>query len=408
MWSTCNTYWSRLANDPQPVLDRSDGGSIWPAVGDSLVSILQVPIGFANVAVGGTSSTQWSPDGLLHPRLVQAGKELGAFRAVLWQQGESDVIEKATSEAYMQRLLKIRESAETEWGTKRKPWFLAKSTLHPTVYNDPLSEHRIRSAIDGLIERHEFDRGPDTDMLANENRGPVGSRRHFNALGQRNAAAMWFATLLNFLQQPMAPHVAAIEALADMHLLEPAWSSRIVHRESSIMMQLEKDGPIVARLAYPASEILSIVKAQRNQTFEIGIDFHLSEDRRNLIWVGKSSMDPITAEQMFPPRDAPNSYRHRLGNPEQSLFYAPGSWFHDHDLEVTYRRAGFVASKASVKRTTSPSLQRTLQKLRLAQTIKIGISGDSISTGLDASGTTRAPPNQPGYPDLVAAQLMKK
>ena len=306
MWSTCNTYWSRLANDPQPVLDRSDGGSIWPAVGDSLVSILQVPIGFANVAVGGTSSTQWSPDGLLHPRLVQAGKELGAFRAVLWQQGESDVIEKATSEAYMQRLLKIRESAETEWGTKRKPWFLAKSTLHPTVYNDPLSGHRIRSAIDELIERHEFDRGPDTDMLANENRGPVGSRRHFNALGQRNAAAMWFATLLNFLQQPTAPHVAAIEALADMHLLEPAWSSRIVHRESSIMMQLEKDGPIVARLAYPASEILSIEKAQRNQT------------------------------------------------------------------------------------------------------IKIGISGDSISTGLDASGTTQAPPNQPGYPDLVAAQLMKK
>ena len=299
-------YWSHLANDPQPVLDRSDGGSIWPAVGDSLVSILQVPIGFANVAVGGTSSTQWSPDGLLHPRLVQAGKELGAFRAVFWQQGESDVIEKATSEAYMQRLLKIRESAETEWGTKRKPWFLAKSTLHPTVYNDPLSEHRIRSAIDELIERHEFDREPDTDMLANENRGPVGSRRHFNALGQRNAAAMWFATLLNFLQQPTAPHVAAIEALADMHLLEPAWSSRIVHRESSIMMQLEKDGPIVARLAYPASEILSIEKAQRNQT------------------------------------------------------------------------------------------------------IKIGISGDSISTGLDASGTTQAPPNQPGYPDLVAAQLMKK
>jgi lysophospholipase L1-like esterase len=49
-----------------------------------------------------------------------------------------------------------------------------------------------------------------------------------------------------------------------------------------------------------------------------------------------------------------------------------------------------------------------LQKLRFAQTIKIGISGDSISTGLDASGTTQASPNQPGYPDLVAAQLMKK
>ena len=35
----------------------------------------------------------------------------------------------------------------------------------------------------------------------------------------------------------------------------------------------------------------------------------------------------------------------------------------------------------------------------------IGISGDSISTGLDASVMTAAPPFQPGYPDLVAAQL---
>lgn len=123
--------------------------------------------------------------------------------------------------------------------------------------------------------------------------------------------------------------------------------------------------------------------------------------------VGKSSIDPITAEQMFPPKDAPNSYRHRLGNPDQNLFFAPGRWFHDHDLEVTYRRAGFVATNPNAKKPVS-SLQRTLQKLLSAETIKIGVSGDSISTGLDASGTTQTPPNQPGYPDLVSAQLMKK
>ena len=179
----------QVADDPQPVFDGSDGGSIWPAVGDSLASVLQVPVGFANVAIGATSSTQWLPDGSLHPRLIQAGRELGTFRAVLWQQGESDVIEKATSDAYIERLLKIRESAQVGWGTKGKPWFLAKSTLHPTVYNDPLSEHRIRSAIDSLIERHEFQRGPDTDMLADENRGPVDSRRHFSGISNGTGRA---------------------------------------------------------------------------------------------------------------------------------------------------------------------------------------------------------------------------
>ena len=395
----------RVADDPQPVFDGSDGGSIWPAVGDSLASILQVPVGFANVAIGATSSTQWLPDGSLHPRLIQAGKDLGAFRAVLWQQGESDVIEKATSVAYIQRLLKIRESAEIGWGTKGKPWFLAKSTLHPTVYNDPLSEHRIRSAIDSLIEQHGFQRGPDTDMLADENRGPVDSRRHFSGIGQRNAAAMWFATLLTDLQQPKSPYEAAIEALSGMHLLEPAWSSSVVHRESSVLLQLEKNGPIHVRLAFPASKILSIENASQTKKYEIGKDFKLADDKRTLEWIGAPPKEVITAEQMFPPKDAPNSYRHRVGNPEQNLMYFPGRWFHDRDIEVTYVREGFPSPSEKSQRPSSPQLPLTMQKLKSGKPLRIAVSGDSISTGLDASGTTQAPPNQPGYPDLVAAQL---
>jgi lysophospholipase L1-like esterase len=37
----------------------------------------------------------------------------------------------------------------------------------------------------------------------------------------------------------------------------------------------------------------------------------------------------------------------------------------------------------------------------------LAVSGDSISTGLDASATTLIVPNQSGYPELVAAQLTK-
>ncbi|HUG69206.1 MAG TPA: neutral/alkaline non-lysosomal ceramidase N-terminal domain-containing protein [Pirellulaceae bacterium] len=66
----------RVANDPQPVPDGSDGGSIWPPLGDALAKELRVPIGFANAAVGGTSSMQWMPGGKLHPRLVDVGKNI--------------------------------------------------------------------------------------------------------------------------------------------------------------------------------------------------------------------------------------------------------------------------------------------------------------------------------------------
>ncbi|MFH1301983.1 MAG: neutral/alkaline non-lysosomal ceramidase N-terminal domain-containing protein [Planctomycetota bacterium] len=179
-----------VANDPQPAPDGSDGGSIWPPLGDALAKELRVPIAFANVAVGATSSTQWMPDGKLHPQLVSAGQTLGRFRAVLWQQGESDVIAKTSTEQYVKNINAIREAAAKVWGFE-PPWLLAKSTLHPTVYNDPVGEARIRTAIDELVKQPGFLSGPDTDTLKGENRGDNKSRRHFSGIGQRRAAQMW-------------------------------------------------------------------------------------------------------------------------------------------------------------------------------------------------------------------------
>jgi hypothetical protein len=189
----------KVANDPQP--NVGDGGTIWPALGDLLVPVVRVPVGFANVSVGATSSKQWMPDGELHRQLVATGKELKTFRAVLWQQGESDVIEKTTLEMYVKNLLKIRETAAREWQFE-PTWLLAKSTLHPTVYNNPVGEERIRTAIHQLWKRPHFGPGPDTDLLSGENRGDKNSRQHFTGLGQRRAALLWFVSVWNELEKP--------------------------------------------------------------------------------------------------------------------------------------------------------------------------------------------------------------
>lgn len=200
-----------VANDPQPTPDGSDGGSIWPPLGDALTKQLRVPIGFANVAFGGTSSQQWLPEGKLHSRLVSAGKSLGRFRAVLWQQGESDVIAKTTPETYVANVTAIRQAAAKEWDHS-PPWLLAKSTHHPTVYNDPEGEGRIRKAVDELLKRPGFLAGPDTDQLQGENRGDAKSRRHFSAIGQKRAAEMWLAALSReVLAQGHALHVGMAE-----------------------------------------------------------------------------------------------------------------------------------------------------------------------------------------------------
>ena len=402
----------QVANDPQPASDKTQFGSIWPIVGDMLVASQQVPVGFANVAYGGTSSTQWLPETDLHNKLVAAGQKLHRFRGVLWQQGESDVIEKATTEAYVERMTKIRDAAVAGWGHSA-PWYLAKSTLHPTVYNDGIHEGRIRMAMDDLVKRHGFQHGPDTDMLANEFRGPTGSHRHFSALGQRQAAAMWFAVLLQSIGQSRPLHEAVLEQIPRLALRQPAWNSEMITSESSVLLQLTDEGPIESRLAFPAAEIHSIRSADGAHSFQLGVDCSLSDDKRRLIWKAPTKLEVITSSQMFPPKDAPNSYRHRASNPEQNMFYAPGKFFHLHDVEVTYRRENFTAAKDATKEDVKDAakdaaprgLTRTLEKLRAGKPLRIGVSGDSISTGLDASGTTQTPPNQPGYPELVAAQL---
>ena len=188
----------RVAHDPQP--NQGDGGTIWPPLGNLLLPIVQVPIAFVNVASGGTASRQWLPGEPLYKNLAAAGASIARFRAVLWQQGESDVIEGVSTEKYVANLAAIRAALAAEWKFS-PPWLLAKSTLHPTVYNNPAGEGRIRAAIDELARQPGFRLGPDTDILSGENRGGPKTRRHFTGLGQRRAALLWFAAVWQELQK---------------------------------------------------------------------------------------------------------------------------------------------------------------------------------------------------------------
>ena len=152
-YDVVNKKW-QVANDPQP--NAGDGGTIWPTMGDHLLPLARVPIGFVNVAVGGTATRQWLPGEKLYEALAAAGKTVGRFCAVLWQQGESDVIEHRSTDYYVQNMVTIRTSLAKTWGFE-PVWLLAKSTLHPTVYNDPEGEGRIRAAIDRYARCPAFD-----------------------------------------------------------------------------------------------------------------------------------------------------------------------------------------------------------------------------------------------------------
>lgn len=193
--------------------------------------------------------------------------------------------------------------------------------------------------------------------------------------------------------------VAAL--LPDLHLLEPAISSPIIYRESSILLKKTADGPLTARLAFPADEILEVSSATRQHRFVVGKDCTLADDKQTLVFTSTGPIASLSIDDLFLPKDSPNSYRHRASNPDQNMLYRPGKWFHERNVEITYRRNPVSQQLPQI----TDLLPKTIARLKAGEPFTLGISGDSISTGLDASGLFQAPPLQPGYPDLVAAQL---
>lgn len=208
-------------------------------------------------------------------------------------------------------------------------------------------------------------------------------------------------TVCSLITSTPADDKSLAALLPELHLLEPATSSPIVSRESSILLQTAADGPLVARLAFPADEIIEVATATRQHRFTLGTDYKLSEDKLTLVFSNPGPIASLSNADLYLPKDAPHSYRYRASNPEQNLLYRPGKWFHERNVEITYRRSPVMQQATRV----SDLLPQTLARLKAGEAFTLGVSGDSISTGLDASGLFQAPPLQPGYPDLVAAQL---
>jgi hypothetical protein len=213
----------RVAHDPQPTVrppgehwgERAvqklvpsrrafGGGSIWPAAMSLLRPVLRVPVGMANVAVGGTAIERWLPGTELHANLLAAAAALGDFRAVLWQHGESNVIAATPPETYRARFLQLRQSLDEHLG-HRIDWLVAKSTYHPTVYSKPDLETALRAEIAAMWRREVgVYPGPDTDQLGGPARSPRGFSQHLSREGQHLAGALWFSALLRHLEATTA------------------------------------------------------------------------------------------------------------------------------------------------------------------------------------------------------------
>lgn len=185
----------KLGDDPQTA---NGGGSVWPLVGDALVERLEVPVGFVNLAVGGSSIRDWQPGTANFTRLVQTLRALGptGARAILWHQGESDA--GMTADDYARYLRALITATHQALGTSAVPWVVAQASFKDGQTYDGVRAGQQQVWASGLARR-----GPDTDQLGPALRQP--DRVHFNAEGTRAAAGLWTAAILEAIFQAPPP-----------------------------------------------------------------------------------------------------------------------------------------------------------------------------------------------------------
>lgn len=135
-------------------------GACWVRLGDLLAEKYKIPFEFIIVAKSNTNTDCWNPDkGTCWPVLAKA-LTVRRFRAILWHQGESDVMAGFPMEQSLANMeATITASRQVQPDIL---WFVARNSLkNATAYVD----QPVRKAQEIIIASGQACAGPDTDVI---------------------------------------------------------------------------------------------------------------------------------------------------------------------------------------------------------------------------------------------------
>jgi hypothetical protein len=203
------SFW-RYGVDPQPALDSSNGGSVWPTMASDLAGALNVPIGLYAVGLGGSAISDWLPDYSyilgspsnppisLFGRLTNAityFNERGGVRAILWDQGESDYYDQTSELVYGASLAYIINQSRARTNVPVK-WMVAVAA---TPLTDTLNQRlQIELAQASVVDNFLTFPGPNSDSIGLPFRNYLdGLPVHFNAPGLVLLGGYWAIYIAN-------------------------------------------------------------------------------------------------------------------------------------------------------------------------------------------------------------------
>lgn len=186
-------------------------------------------------------------------------------------------------------------------------------------------------------------------------------------------------------------------------LLQPFWANGVVEGESVLFLKNEKTGQASAKVLFPIHEILQVQNSNGDVTYELGKDYAVGDDPREIILPAGSKIASFTeADLRRPAKSQPYELTHRDGNGE--IRFGGKLEYAEMQTCITYRHATDDWKKP-VPKFDPNALPRCISRLTKREPLSIVTLGDSISAGANASSGYDTAPYQPAYPELVRRGL---
>ncbi|MBR4443738.1 MAG: SGNH/GDSL hydrolase family protein [Clostridia bacterium] len=182
-------------------------------------------------------------------------------------------------------------------------------------------------------------------------------------------------------------------------LLSPFWEGDVMTNESLLPVRGEDGSAALMPLLYHADEILSVRSATLETAYQPGRDYTLENGSLRL--PEGTAIPVMDWDDYYPPEEEKGRcFPHSAGG---WIRFGEGAYFHRRQIVVSYRHAD--AWRGAVPARKLDRLPKTAKRLREGAPLRLLIFGDSISTGVNASGVTGAPPFQKPWYDLTVDGL---
>lgn len=182
-------------------------------------------------------------------------------------------------------------------------------------------------------------------------------------------------------------------------MLMPFWESRIIYEETFLPVR-DRDGSFSpVRLLYPVSEIVSVKQYANGKKYCQGKDFTV--ENGNLLLESVNFTGGMNYEELY--LSAPGKLRvSSIREEGKFLRIEDGNFFNDRYIGVTYKTDSALIPSPKIDKQ---KLISVYSRLRARENIKVVFYGDSITTGVNATGYFNKPPYFPVFSQVVVQTL---